>query len=78
VKELLFGQEVLIFLLLQLIAEEGVSSVNAGATLSGWTEVKYNGTVLTNQLNDSTAKTAGQLVSLRNNGTWELADADEW
>jgi hypothetical protein len=58
------------------IAEEGVSSVNAGATLSGWTEVKYNGTVLTNQLNDATAKSPGQLITLRSNGTWEVADAD--
>jgi hypothetical protein len=58
-------------------ADEGVSSVNNGITLSGWTEVKYNGTVLTNQINDATAKSPGQLISLRDNGKWQLADADD-
>jgi hypothetical protein len=57
-------------------ADEGVTSVNNGATLDTWNEVKYNGTVLTNQTNDANAKNAGQLVSLRGSGVWELADAD--
>jgi hypothetical protein len=60
------------------VASEGVSSVNNGSTLqSGWNQVYYNGTVLTEQLNDGTGKNAGQLVALRNTGVWQLADADD-
>jgi hypothetical protein len=58
-------------------ADEGVTSVNNGASLDAWNEVKYNGTVLTDQTNDSTAKNVGQLVALRDNGTWQIADADD-
>lgn len=58
------------------VNDEGVSSVNNGSTLDQWMEVKYNGTVLTNQTAAGNAIEPGQLISLRSNGTWELTDAD--
>ena len=58
--------------------DQGVTSVNDGSVLeSSWNATKYNGLVLTNQLNDNNAKNAGQLVSLRSTGVWQYADADD-
>jgi hypothetical protein len=62
---------------LTAVADEGVTSVNNGASLDAWYDIKYNGTVLTDQTNDANAKNAGQLVSLRDNSTWQIADADD-
>jgi hypothetical protein len=58
------------------VVEQGNTSVVRGNVICGWTENKYNGLVLTEQTSDANAKNAGELVSLRSNGTWEAADAN--
>jgi hypothetical protein len=58
--------------------DQGVTSVSDGSILeSTWNALKYNVHVLTNQTNDGNAKNAGQLVALRDNGAWQIADADD-
>ena len=60
------------------IVDSGVTSVNNYNTLSGWVDdIRYNGLVLTAVVYTSAGSvTRGQLVAMRNNGTWELADAN--
>ena len=62
---------------LDAVVDQGVTSVNNySAMTTNWASSQYNGLVLTRVTVGSSNVAVGQLLVLRNNSTWDLADAD--
>ena len=61
---------------LDAVVDQGVTSVNNYSEMTtNWASSQYNGLVLT-RVTAAVNVAVGQLLALRNNSTWDLADAD--